>query len=89
MEHVPVRDLNQDTASVLARVERGEVVEITNRGKPIARIIPAEHSELDDLISRGRVVPASSSGPIPRPSGPVDELTDSTRVVSELRDERL
>jgi len=37
---IPIRTLNQDTADVLARVERGETVEITNRGRPIARIVP-------------------------------------------------
>ncbi|MGQ0774250.1 MAG: type II toxin-antitoxin system Phd/YefM family antitoxin [Pseudonocardiales bacterium] len=36
---VPLRVLNQDTASVMARVERGETVEITRRGKVIGRIV--------------------------------------------------
>jgi prevent-host-death family protein len=89
MESVPVRVLNQDTASVLSRVENGEVIEITNRGKPIARIVPIGPHGLDDLIATGRVIAATSAGPIPMPEGEPDTLIDSTDIVSKLREERL
>lgn len=89
MERVPIRLLNQDTASVMATVERGATVEITNRGKVIARIVPAEPRPLDDLIARGRVIPATNTAPLSMPSGDLDMETDSTRLVSELREERL
>ena len=32
MSEVPVRELNQNTSGVLARVKRGEQIEITERG---------------------------------------------------------
>lgn len=89
MESVPIRLLNQDTASVLARVERGATVEITNRGRVIARITPAEPNELADLIARGRVTPATNTAPITVPSGEVDTSVDTAAIVSELREERL
>ena len=89
MEQIPIRILNQDTASVLARVEHGEVVEITNRGRRIARIVPIESNELDHLVARGRVVSATAKGPIPMPTGLVDTTIDSTDVISELREDRL
>jgi len=89
MEQIPIRVLNQDTASVLARVERGDVVEITNRGRRIARIVPVESSELDDLVARGRIIPATAKGVPPMPAGPIDATIDSADVVSELREERL
>jgi antitoxin (DNA-binding transcriptional repressor) of toxin-antitoxin stability system len=31
MSEVPVRELNQDTAGVLARVKRGEEIDVTER----------------------------------------------------------
>jgi prevent-host-death family protein len=89
MELIPMRVLNQETASVLARVEHGEIVEITNRGRRIARIVPIESTELDDLVMRGRILPATSKRPIPMPTGPVDTTIDSADVISELREERL
>jgi prevent-host-death family protein len=88
MESVPIRQLNQDTASVLGKVEHGATVEITNRGRVIARIIPAEAGELDDLVARGRVTPATNTTPITMPSGAVDASIDAAAIVSEQREER-
>ena len=41
MRQIPVRELNQRTAAVLARVEIGERVETTRFGVPVAIIEPA------------------------------------------------
>ena len=88
IEQVPVRVLNQDTASVLARVEGGETVEITSRGKPIARLVPiADHGELDDLIAAGRVTPATIRGPIPMPKHKAPPGADAGELIRQLRDE--
>jgi prevent-host-death family protein len=85
---VPVRALNQDTAGVLARVEGGEVVEITSRGKPIARIIPITRSnELDDLVAAGRVTPATDHSPFTMPPGPVDHTNAASNALIAMRDE--
>lgn len=40
MNAVAVRDLRNDTASVVRLIEQGEEVTLTNRGRPIARIVP-------------------------------------------------
>jgi prevent-host-death family protein len=70
VEQIPIRSLNQDTAGVLARVERGEVVEITNRGRPIARIVPISADPLDDLVAAGTVTPPTITTPFPMPTFP-------------------
>jgi prevent-host-death family protein len=90
VDSIPVRQLNQDTAGVLARVERGESLEITSRGRPIARLVPATPpglEELDDLIATGRVVPATVSAPFELPDEPVDDDADAGELLSALRDE--
>jgi prevent-host-death family protein len=90
MERIPVRELNQHTSAVLARVAGGEIVEITVNGRPAARLVPVEQPDgLDDLVRRGRIIPATDTGPIPLPPGRPDLLIDSTDIVSDLRDERL
>jgi prevent-host-death family protein len=38
--HVPQRELRNNPGEVLARVERGEELTITVRGRPIADLIP-------------------------------------------------
>ena len=45
---VAIRDLRNDTKSVIDAVERGVEVVLTRRGHPIARILPIE-PEVDDL----------------------------------------
>lgn len=37
---VSIRELQQNLKRVMARVERGEVVEVTRRRKPVARLAP-------------------------------------------------
>lgn len=41
---VSVRELQQKLKRVMARVERGETVEVTRRRKPVARLAPAAPS---------------------------------------------
>jgi prevent-host-death family protein len=40
MKSVGVRELKEHASEVLRRVQRGEIVEITVRGKPVARMVP-------------------------------------------------
>jgi prevent-host-death family protein len=87
VEQVPVRELNQDTAGVLARVERGETIEITRHGRVIGRIVPAVTSELDDWIAQGRVVPATVPRPIPMPAQPAIAGSEAGQLLRDLRDE--
>jgi len=64
MESVTVSELNRQTAKVLERVKSGESVEISEYGRPVARITPAAPTTgvplLDRLIAQGRAVPASN-----------------------------
>jgi len=84
-----VRELNQNTSGVLARVKRGEQLEITERGTVIARLVPATEDPLTEMIRSGRLRPATVSGPAPRPSGPVITDHEAGELLREMRnDER-
>jgi prevent-host-death family protein len=87
VEQVPIRTLNQDTAGVLARVEGGEVVEITNRGRPIARIVPIGTDSLAGLVAEGIVLPPTVTGPVPMPQVTAEPESEAGAVLSALRDE--
>lgn len=87
MSEVPVRMLNQETSSVLARVKRGEEIDITERGVVIARIVPAHPSPLGELIASGKFRPPTLEGPVPRPLGPVRTDADAGELIRTLRDE--
>lgn len=45
MVEVASRELRNDTAGVLRKVEAGETVVITRRGKPVADLVPHRVSE--------------------------------------------
>ncbi|WP_028924411.1 type II toxin-antitoxin system Phd/YefM family antitoxin [Pseudonocardia acaciae] len=54
MSEVASRELSNDTAGVLRRVQHGEPVTITVNGRPVARLVPLQRTErrpvkLDEL----------------------------------------
>jgi prevent-host-death family protein len=57
---VSVRELQQNLKKVMARVERGETVEVTRRHRPVARLAPVTPtgpaSAWPDLEARTREV---------------------------------
>jgi prevent-host-death family protein len=69
MDSVTVSELNRQTAKVLDRIKAGESLEISEYGRPVARLSPAIPTTrtplLDRLIAQGRAVPAANAGPIP------------------------
>ncbi len=51
---VGIRELRQQASSVLKRVVAGEVIDVTDHGHPIARIVPFRPGLLDQLVLEGR-----------------------------------
>jgi len=49
MPAVAARELRNHTSDVIKRVQSGEDVTLTNRGEPIARIIPIDRARRDFL----------------------------------------
>jgi prevent-host-death family protein len=87
MAEVPVRELNQDTARVLARVKAGEHVAVTERGRVVAHLVPTSPGALGDLVAAGRVLAPTLSGPPPRPVGRVRTEQEAGALLRELRDD--
>ena len=53
-ESVGIRALQQHASAVVARVARGETVEVTDRGRPVARLVPfGSTSAVDRGIADG------------------------------------
>lgn len=89
MESIGVRELNQNTSQVLARVSGGESIEITDRGHPIARLVPVgdDRSSLANLIAAGRAVAPTSTGRVPLPPKLGDDNVDVAATLASMRDE--
>ncbi len=53
-----MRELSQRTAKIIALVRAGETVEVTDRGKVVAHIVPAVADRYAQLIAAGVIRPA-------------------------------
>lgn len=65
MSSVGVRELRQRASELLRRVQAGEAIEITDRGRPVAVLGPLPEDPLERLRAAGDLLPAS---------GELDEL---------------
>lgn len=85
-----VRELRQNLSKYLERVKRGERLEVTERGRPVAILEPMAPSEgaLDRLIASGRVQPPSRDlvAELP-PEGPITDTL--SRALEAAREDRL
>ncbi|HLG73305.1 MAG TPA: type II toxin-antitoxin system prevent-host-death family antitoxin [Chloroflexota bacterium] len=62
MDQVGVRELRQNASALLRRVQAGETLEVTDRGRPVARLVPVKPmSPIEQLIAEGRARPARYS----------------------------
>jgi prevent-host-death family protein len=68
---VGVRELRQNLSVYLRRVEKGEIFEVTDHGRLVARLAPAPAPEmtiLDRLVAEGRATAARRpTGALPDP----------------------
>lgn len=55
MGRIAHRELRNSSSEILARVEAGETIEVTNRGHLAAVLIPPARSPLEQAIKSGRV----------------------------------
>jgi prevent-host-death family protein len=86
-----IRELRQRASELLRRVEAGETIEITDRGRPVAILAPLpDQSPIERLRATGDLEPARSDLmdlPEPLTLDPGQELPSS--VLDRLRrDER-
>jgi prevent-host-death family protein len=87
---VGVRELKSKLSEFLARVERGETINVTSRGRRVAQIVPAvgetaiERGLREGWITRKVDRPPEPFTPLqPRPGTPTSE-----EILRELREDR-
>jgi prevent-host-death family protein len=89
MERIGIRELRQHASKYLERVERGETIEVTNRGRLAAVLVPPPRpGGLARLEAEGQVTRATKhvedlGPPIPIPPGAIPP----SEMVSRMRDE--
>lgn len=86
-----IRELRQRASELLGRVARGETIEITDRGRPVALLSPLpEGNRLDQLRAAGETEPATAVlGDLPEPLVLDPGVERPSEVLARLRrDER-
>ena len=90
MESIGIRELRQNASRYLRLVEeRGEPIQITDRGRPVALLAPVPKSEsrYDQLVAAGRIKPATRSwkdlGP---PLPPTPGVPMPSEVLADMRE---
>lgn len=87
MTSIGIRELRQRASELLRRVQQGETIEVTDRGRPVALLSPIpDVSPLDRLRAAGEVSePSSDFDDLPEPLklGPGQESPSS--VLERLR----
>jgi prevent-host-death family protein len=92
MDRVGIRELRENMAAALRRVQGGEAMEITDHGHPVARLVPIRYrSRYEQLVAEGRIIPAEEPGQLleyePPPLAPGEH--PASELLAELRaDER-
>ena len=78
---VGIRELRADLSRLIKHVREGEEIVVTDRGRAVARIVPADgERKLDRLIAAGLIRPARRRTVwLPEPieaGGPVSDLIE-------------
>jgi len=88
MERIGVRELRQNASVYLRRVRQGERLEITDRGRAVAMLVPVVDDPWEDLVASGRVTAPEDPGDI-ADIEPLDDGWDASAELARLRrDER-
>ncbi len=84
MADVGIRELKQHLSEYLDRAEHGEVLRVTDRGRPKAVLGPVPgRARIEDGIRDGWITPGTGS-----PLGPARRPTASRRVLEVLGEDR-
>jgi prevent-host-death family protein len=88
MSTVGIRALKQNASQVVARAAAGEVVTITDRGRPVAQLVPVPGGRVAALIASGQARLAKGSlAALGAPSDTDGEQPVLSKAVAGMRGE--
>lgn len=83
---VGIRELKDSASSIIDRVEAGEPITVTRRGRAVAQIISTSMPlHLATLVAEGTVRPAEGARHLPKPAKPRGTGKSAAEYVSEGR----
>jgi prevent-host-death family protein len=83
MKTIGVRELRQQASRYLREVGRGDSIEVTDHGRPIARLVPIPRSSgAEALLATGQLSPAA--GDVLELGAPIEPLAGVALPSAEL-----
>lgn len=83
---VGIRELKDQASAIIDRVEDGEAITVTKRGRPVARIVSASTPpHLAGLVADGTVRPSGGARYLPKPTRARGTGMSAADYVSEGR----
>jgi len=83
MKSIGVRELRQQASRYLREVERGDAIEVTDHGRPVARLVPIPRSSsANALLVTGQLAPAA--GDVLELGAPLEPLPGASLPSAEL-----
>lgn len=89
MTTVGIRELKQNASAVMALVKTGEVVTVTERGRPVGKISPIRKSRYDEMVESGEIIPAKGNLADVLPLTPIEPKDGKNLldILLEMREE--
>jgi prevent-host-death family protein len=91
MRSIGVRELRQQASRYLRDVQAGETIEVTDRGRPVARLVPVpQGTTVEELAASGRLtLGVGDALDIGAPLEPAAGKPPASEILSKIRaDER-
>jgi prevent-host-death family protein len=90
MMSVGIRELRQNLSVYIRRVQRGEALQVTEHGRPVALLtpLPPRRDSLADMEAAGELIPARKPWadlPLPLPATP--GAPTLSEILADMREE--
>lgn len=87
MSEVGIRALKQNASKVVARAAAGDVITVTDHGRPVVRLVPIRTSRFEEMIHAGIVDPVEQPlSDLPAPREPLPGEPQPSEILEGMRD---
>ncbi len=81
-----MRELRQNASRYLRRVAAGEDFQVTQRGRPVALLVPVPDDPWEELLASGAVRAPEEQGDVAE-TAPVDFGVEATAMLAAMRED--
>ena len=85
MQRIGVRELRQHASRYLALVAHGETVEVTDRGRAVALLVPLRGDAWDALLASHRVLEQEDATDL-ADEAPIDYRVEASHELQSMRE---